>query len=615
MQVSSASIMTNFIEFKDEIFKKLRLLENKIMGDVVAKHNTITEKFEEVEEKITSITENSKTLLEQVTDQRLQLDNLMELKKFKSKADQFMTAHDISLKNLGLEVERVKSRCDQIITQHLQVPRQIGPACPFKNLSEYILNNISELSKLKIAKDKINMESSEIKKNIENMSKSTQTLIDTSVFGCQKYTDSKHQEIQSFIERELNELNQKNIEIKALINGNKIDIEKQTDILKNDINQLTEIENEYKNITGQKIEELTKKIEDFQNEIEFLKKSYEDLKNINQSYINNKSNEEGESNINFNYTKKSKYMSKKNFRQVNNEPNNMNGEKKSSIFGEQSNILDGNDPKKHNPYNISEDYYNYEQMVPKHISEAKTINVNKNDEDKTIGGNNKIQGQKKKNTFPLLVQDNHTNFENIRINLSKIKQSANSTNLDSYEIQKILSNSLNNINDFKIKKEIEKIVISKQGINNKDIDNKICITPREDENENKNEKRNFILFNNDKKRQEREELKLFFSQRKERQEQKSQEKAVDCNIINLNIKKPIKPLKYKNDSNKNSLNNIKETKNKNNLNESNSKLLPTFGKTAYGIFNKKDINYDYNGLNGLLNKRKKLLKENLLNKA
>ena len=104
------------------------------------------------------------------------------------------------------------------------------------------------------------------------------------------------------------------------------------------------------------------------------------------------------------------------------------------------------------------------------------------------------------------------------------------------------------------------------------------------------------------------EIKTFYNQRKEKYEQRSQENAVECNIINLNLRKPSKILKYKNESDKNSLNYNKESKLNSNSKDIGINALPVFGRTTYNSYNKKDVNV------GTHNKKRNGLKDNL-NKA
>ena len=99
----------------------------------------------------------------------------------------------------------------------------IGPGCQYKTMSEYILNNILEVSKLKNDKEKTRMEYSTIKTKLDNILKSNITLIDTGLARCQKYTDRKFNDIKNILENKFVEINDKNNDLKALIDKNESD--------------------------------------------------------------------------------------------------------------------------------------------------------------------------------------------------------------------------------------------------------------------------------------------------------------------------------------------------------------------------------------------------------
>ena len=149
--------------------------------------------------------------------------------------------------------------------------------------------------------------------------------------------------------------------------------------------------------------------------------------------------------------------------------------------------------------------------------------------------------------------------------------------------------------------------------NNEKEDFNICLTPKGFSVDNKSERRKIIIiYDNEEQKQIMNEIKTYYNQKKERYEQQSQKNVVDCNIINLNLEKPSKILKYKSASNKHSMRYNKESKQKiKNRNEIGIKSLPVFGRTTYSFYSKKDVGINHNGLQ---NKKKNNLKDSL-NKA
>ena len=142
MQVST--FMTDLIEFKDEIFKKVRLLENKVMTEVNNKYLQINANYEKLDNKVSFISENNDSLLELITTQKFNSDKVSELENFKNKTEQSMIMYDLKLKTLSSEIDKIKLKYDKAIVDNLQVSGYIGPGCQFKTISEYISNNIFE---------------------------------------------------------------------------------------------------------------------------------------------------------------------------------------------------------------------------------------------------------------------------------------------------------------------------------------------------------------------------------------------------------------------------------------------------------------------------------------
>ena len=137
-----------------------------------------------------------------------------------------------------------------------------------------------------------------------------------------------------------------------------------------------------------------------------------------------------------------------------------------------------------------------------------------------------------------------------------------------------------------ISKNYTKIIIINKMNND---DNNFCITPKGYHTIDRNEKRNYIIYNNEEQSQIMNEIKTFYNNKKEKNEQKLYEKIVDCNVINLNLNKQ-KSKRNKNISAKNKLYLSKDTKLRNNFSEIGMKISPAFGRTTYSFYNKKDTN-------------------------
>ena len=210
--------MTDFIQFKDEIYKKVRLLENKLMNEISIKYGQLKTNYEKIDNKLSFITENTDSLLEFIATQKSNAEKISQIEETKNKTEQNIITHDMKIKSLSGEIDKIRDKYEKILKDNLQVPGFIGIGCQFKNISEYIENNNVEFSKLKNEKDKIKIENVEVKNKLDNILKSTLNLIDSSIIRSQNYSDNRHEDMKNILNTKLIEINEKNMDLRTEIN-------------------------------------------------------------------------------------------------------------------------------------------------------------------------------------------------------------------------------------------------------------------------------------------------------------------------------------------------------------------------------------------------------------
>ena len=651
MQVPS--FMSDLIEFKDEIFKKIRLLEKKLMDEIKTKYTQLNEINQKLDNKINFINDNTDSLLDFVTSQKLNIEKVEELEISKNKAEQNISLHEIKLKNLALEINKMKSKYDKIFEESLQVPGYVGPACQFKNISEYIQNNILEFSKLKNDRDQMKVENIEVKNRLDNILKSTLNLIDSTILRCQNYTDNKHENMKNILNNKLVEVSEKNMELRAQISKNELQNEKQIEKVNSDIEKLSLIKNELATLIGQNIEEINDKLKILNEDLSSLKIKNEMLEKEKEIKLKSKKIDKDNSNENIfiNTAKKNNYKLQK-----------------IPIMQNNRQEIKKRQNKEEKKINLSDDYsQNFETIIPKNLKsseEYQNFKEETNDDNENIDENgiinnvskycknkslnekinqiikmnefstsqikqqsikcedinineisNQIKNESKNNnsfknmdnmgnnnTINQSNRDSSILFKNKKIKTEKIK-------IESLEKEKIaLSNSSQIIKSFG-NKEKEKIKDSKTNIPNKiktlingktfskiniinkansnknKIKNKISVTPRNYELLDKRKKNNSVK--NKEQNKIMKEIRNFYNEKREKNEQKSQENPVACNIINLHLEKP-SSIVNRNESAKNF--NHKELNQKNYINEIGMKVNPAFGRTTYSFYNKNGLN-------------------------
>ena len=227
--------------FKNEVYSHIRELETQLNTRLNKTQIKLDTDFDSYSKKINSLIENNKEMVISLVSQKLKLEKIGELESFKKKVDDMIITHEVRIKNNMDDISKIKLKYDKIILENLYVSGFIGSACQFKNLAEYLSYNISEVSKLKMEKEQLKKDLKEMKGKIEGLLKNMISLNDNSVQLCNKYTDNKQVEILKILENNEKELNQKNIENRALICQFQDKTEKTEQKYKEEFNKLIEM--------------------------------------------------------------------------------------------------------------------------------------------------------------------------------------------------------------------------------------------------------------------------------------------------------------------------------------------------------------------------------------
>ena len=281
-------------QIKEDMLKNLSDLESRLKTQITNKESFLNKDYNELTAKINSLIENNKEIASNLVSQKLKLEKISELESFKNKVDGMLITHEIRIKNNTDEVSKIKLKYDKIITENLYVSGFIGTACQFKNLSEYLSYNISEVSKLKMEKEQLKKDLKDLKGKIEGLMKSMITLNDNSIKLCNKYTDNKQEEFRKMLESGQNDMNSKSMEMRSMIVKFNNESDQKIVDLKEEFNKILEMKNEFINLIDKKYEdfevkyeELNKKTMKNNDNIETNKKKLENVEeqsnNINQN--------------------------------------------------------------------------------------------------------------------------------------------------------------------------------------------------------------------------------------------------------------------------------------------------------------------------------------------
>ena len=191
-----------------------------------------------------------------------------------------LISHEIRINNQNKDITNMKDKYDRAIEDNLIVPGFIGPKCQFNNMKEYIMNNNSDIARLKYEKDQLKAESKDFKSKFDGLFKQMIVVVDNSVEKCKEYTNIKILDYKKNFDKRFEEFDARGKEIRIDIQNIKTDIERQVNDLKLETAKINNFLEE-----TQKIEGYIKKINNNIMQINYdINKLYDRNKNLQSKY-------------------------------------------------------------------------------------------------------------------------------------------------------------------------------------------------------------------------------------------------------------------------------------------------------------------------------------------
>ena len=280
------SIKNNEIpkKLKEEILSQLKQDQEKFYQHIERKmeqHNiTINESLQKFDE--------NREIIEKILANRYYFEKLEYLDKISTKLNDGILAHEIRItKNIN-EINALRTKYDKIVLDNLLLPGQIGPSCQFKNLSQYIKNNIYDMTRMKADNEILKNLSNEIKIRNDTNTKNITGLIDNSVARSNQYTDSRLNDCIFVLENKLKEMNEKLMEIRMKSIQSQEKLKEDMDNFKKNFEEKTKIQDDKILEFSQTIDALNTRLPDEENilnSIKKLKSKYSHLKEILLEFI------------------------------------------------------------------------------------------------------------------------------------------------------------------------------------------------------------------------------------------------------------------------------------------------------------------------------------------
>ena len=276
----------DLLKLKEEILKQMRI-EQKIFAQ------NLKENMEATQKLINDSNKNFKEyklFYEKVLPQNYHFEKLDNLEKTANKLNDSLIAHEIRISKILEEINLLRTKYDKIVLDNLLLPGQIGPSCQFKNLSQYLKNNIYEMTRMKSDNENMKNLSKDLKVKVDTAAKNISELVSNSVTRSNQYTDSRINDCISVLEHKTKEMGEKIMDIRMKFIQSQDKIEENINLLKQDFEEKLKIENEKIKNLNLIVADINENLPDDENikeNIEKLKNKIRNIKNVLIDFINN----------------------------------------------------------------------------------------------------------------------------------------------------------------------------------------------------------------------------------------------------------------------------------------------------------------------------------------
>ena len=257
----SENMDNNNIFTKEEFFQKMNEFEEKWMKMLDIKDSQIQKEITTIKENSLDLMKKSQIIIDNYSTEKIYESKVNELESFKNKVNDMLITHEVRINNNIKEISNISNKYEKMIADNLYIPGYIGPACQYKNLSEYITYNMSEVSKLRSEKDGLKIEQKDYKSKMDNFMKQMMILNDNNLIRSKEYTNSKQKDYELLIEGKLQPLNDKVFRFYELSSQSQSKVEKEINIFRNEIEKILKIKEELIKIINDKEQEIKNNLE------------------------------------------------------------------------------------------------------------------------------------------------------------------------------------------------------------------------------------------------------------------------------------------------------------------------------------------------------------------
>ena len=202
---------------KEEIFKEIRTVEQKINLQLLLKSRELEEKNKIFLDEFKVMIEKQKALQSSITNQNIYINKITDLENFRKRYEDMTITHEVRISNIMKDIQGINFKIGKDISEIITVPGFVGPSCKYKTIQSYISSNISEIDRIKSDYDSHKKDTKDLKKKMDEIIKTTLNLVDNSSSKYIQYVDNKYKSQNEFINQKMDEFNEKIIKLRTLL--------------------------------------------------------------------------------------------------------------------------------------------------------------------------------------------------------------------------------------------------------------------------------------------------------------------------------------------------------------------------------------------------------------
>ena len=211
--------MTDDLHFKEEILKNVHDFEEDLLKKINTKMNELNSDYKKFHQNLKNLSENNKKLIDSLTSKNLDFEKIASLEQFRNKVDSILITHEIRINNNIVEISSIKEKYDRALIENLLVPGYVGPSCQFKNIGEFIIYNLSEVSKIKSEKDMMRNSFKDLRIKTDSSMRAVLNMNESLARRCNDYADNRISELKKLVYEKIDFMNTKEREIRDMINN------------------------------------------------------------------------------------------------------------------------------------------------------------------------------------------------------------------------------------------------------------------------------------------------------------------------------------------------------------------------------------------------------------